>query len=249
MSKRERASSPNAVRVVFFDIGNVLLKFDVTHVISRIAVAVSRHPLRVGRLLWNRELVDGIERGEITTSELYAIFQDELAYEGDFPSFVKLWCDYFTLDTRADRILNRLVRRLPVYLLSNTNRLHYEFIRANYSFARRVKGAVLSYRLGARKPEPAIYRAALKRARVRAGSALFIDDRAENIEGAKREGLHAILYTGAEALERSLVEMNLLRGGPKKRPSARTAGDVRRPLRGRTRSRTRASRNENPARK
>lgn len=237
MSKRERVSSPDAVRAVFFDIGNVLLKFDVTHVVSRIALAVSHHPLRVAKLLWNRGLVDGIERGEVTTSELYAIFQDELAYEGDFPSFVDLWCDYFTLDAGADRILNRLARRLPVYLLSNTNRLHYEFIRANYSFARRVRGAVLSYRLGARKPEPAIYRAALKRARVRAGSALFIDDRAENIAGAEREGFQTILYTGAEALERSLTEMNLWRGGARRRSSTRIAGDVRRPSRGRTRSR------------
>lgn len=238
MSKSRRIADSEAVRAVFFDIGNVLLKFDVTHVVSRIAHAVSHHPLRVARLLWKRGLVDGIERGEITTSELYAIFQDELAYEGNFTSFVDLWCDHFTLDAGADRILSRLARRLPVYLLSNTNRLHYEFIRANYAFARRVRGAVLSYRLGARKPEPAIYQAALKRARVRAARALFIDDRAENIEGAKQEGLRTILYTGAPALEEALARMGLFRGGVKTRPSTRTAGDARHSFPGRTRSRS-----------
>ncbi len=213
MGKPGRVWNSEAVRAVFFDIGGVLLKFDVTHVVSRIALAVSHHPLRVARLLWRRGLFDGIERGEITTSELYAIFQDELAYQGDFPSFVDLWCDHFTLDAGADRILSRLVRRLPVYLLSNTNRLHYEFIRTNYAFARRVRGAVLSYRVGSRKPEPAIYRAALRRARVSAERALFIDDRAENIEGAKRTGMRTILYTDAPSLAEALAGMGLLRSG------------------------------------
>ena len=50
------------------------------------------------------------------------------------------------------------------------------------------------------KPEAAIYRHALAGLGVAAEDALFLDDREENIEGARRVGLHALLFhTPAQA--------------------------------------------------
>jgi putative hydrolase of the HAD superfamily len=97
-----------------------------------------------------------------------------------------------------------------VYLLSNTNHLHYEFIRKNFAFPRFIRGAVLSFRLGLRKPGAGIYKAALRRARVRAPQALFIDDMPENVEGARAVGMRAIRYEGAKKLERELRKLGLL---------------------------------------
>lgn len=44
------------------------------------------------------------------------------------------------------------------------------------------------------KPDPAIYQTTLDQLGVKAESAIFIDDRPRNIEGAQKLGIHAILY-------------------------------------------------------
>ena len=60
------------------------------------------------------------------------------------------------------------------------------------------------------KPDPAIYRLALDRFELTAGEALFVDDRADNIAGARAVGMRAHLFIGAEALRRELIEIGLL---------------------------------------
>ncbi|MBI5242064.1 MAG: HAD family phosphatase [Elusimicrobia bacterium] len=209
-----------AIKAVFFDIGNVLLRFDPAEVKRRIIAAVSRRPLAVFRLMGSMRLAEAVECGRVKPLELYRLFREKLGFQGDFKAFRRLWCDHFTLDRGAQALLKRVSRRRPVYLLSNTNRLHYEFIRRNYAFARYIRGAILSYRLGLRKPGAAIYEAALRRARVRPGEALFIDDMAENVEGARRAGMRALRYGGAKKLEGELRRLGLVRSGLREISSA-----------------------------
>ena len=200
----------SGIRVAFFDIGNVLLRFEVRAVLRTISAAVRRHPLRVGRLLWTGGLVDRIERGQLSSRALFRIFQKELEFEGDFAAFRKLWCDHFALDRGAAGLLQRVCARMPVYLLSNTNRLHFQFIEENYRFPALVAGAALSYRLGLRKPEAGICQAALAMAKAKPQEAVFIDDLAENVRGARRVGMNALRYQGAARLEADLKELGVL---------------------------------------
>lgn len=199
------------IRVVFFDVGNVLLRIDTRLVALRMAWELRRHPLRMMRYLAKTlSTVDGVERGTIGARELYGIFRAELGFEGSFARFRDFWCDHFTLDRAAFALLRRVARTRRVYLLSNTNRLHFEHIRRRYAFTREVHGAVLSYEHGARKPEPAIYDAALRVAGARPEECLFIDDRPENVEAARRRGLRAIRYTRSEDLHEALETLGLL---------------------------------------
>lgn len=198
------------IRAVCFDIGNVILRFNVAEIARKMAWAARGRPLQVGRYLWNSKIGRQVERGNISGRKLYAMFRRDLAFSGDFEKFRTLWCDHFTLDRRAAAIVKRVAARKRVYLVSNTNHLHYQFIRKRYAFPRWVDGAVLSYRLGVCKPDAGIYRAALRRAGVRPEQGLLIDDLPANVEGARRVGMHAILYSGAEALERELKMFGVL---------------------------------------
>lgn len=197
------------VRAAFFDIGNVLLRFDARRILRRFAWAVGRHPVKVARYLWHSDIGERIERGELDGPELHAMFAKELGYRGSYAQFRVLWCDHFTLDRGSHEILKRAARRVPTYLLSNTNALHIDFIRARYAFPGLVRGAILSHELGLRKPDCAIYRAALKLSRTRPEETVFVDDLKPNVEAARALGFVAIRFRGAEDLRRRFRELGL----------------------------------------
>ncbi len=198
-----------AIKAVFFDIGNVLLRFSNKRILRKFAWAVGRHPVKVARHIWKGRIVDRIERGEVTGEEIHSLFASELGYTGDFVKFKTLWCNHFTLDRGSFAILKNLSSRMPTYLLSNTNALHIEHIRERYMFPTLVKGAILSHELRLRKPQPEIYEAALKMSGTAPDETVFIDDLEENCEGARKVGLHAIRYRGAKDLKKRLEALGL----------------------------------------
>jgi FMN phosphatase YigB (HAD superfamily) len=52
------------------------------------------------------------------------------------------------------------------------------------------------------KPEPGIYTHAVEGLKVKPDQALFLDDRSDNVEGARAVGLHAQVYSCAAPLQR-----------------------------------------------
>ena len=71
---------------------------------------------------------------------------------------------------------------------------------------------VSSADIGAMKPGPAAYRAAAQRLGVAPEVCLMVDDRAENVEGARAVGMQGLLYTGPDDLRAALVATGLLPG-------------------------------------
>lgn len=66
--------------------------------------------------------------------------------------------------------------------------------------------AVFSCDIGACKPEPAAYTRALEAVGAGPGGALFVDDRAENVQAAEVAGLTALHYTGPAGLRAFAAE-------------------------------------------
>ena len=63
---------------------------------------------------------------------------------------------------------------------------------------------VFSAEEGVRKPDPRIFYRTLERLGVEAGATMFIDDKADNVEGARRLGIHAIQYENLPQLLNAL---------------------------------------------
>jgi len=69
-------------------------------------------------------------------------------------------------------------------------------IRADHDLPTLFDAVVISCEERLAKPEPEIYRVVLDRLGVPAFAALFVDDRAENIDVARELGLRTMLFTG-----------------------------------------------------
>lgn len=95
-------------------------------------------------------------------------------------------------------------------ILSNLPRVLGEELRRTPGFLDPFDHVTFSYELGIVKPEAGIYRDAIRGLGVTPGDALFLDDRLENISGARDAGLQAELFTTWEHfLQAHLIRYHL----------------------------------------
>lgn len=100
----------------------------------------------------------------------------------------------FWVDEEVRALLAKAQERVPVVLVTNamdTLEAHLDLLGLTY-FADAV---VSSARVGVAKPDPRIYEIAAEQAGVPAERCLFVDDRLENVEGARALGMTGVHYT------------------------------------------------------
>jgi putative hydrolase of the HAD superfamily len=77
-------------------------------------------------------------------------------------------------------------------------------VKEAYPLLRHFDDYVLSYEVGAAKPEAKIYQEAIARAQCDPEECFFTDDMAVNVEAARAHGMDAVQFLSAEQLEREL---------------------------------------------
>jgi putative hydrolase of the HAD superfamily len=116
-------------------------------------------------------------------------------------------------DDVLDVVLAVRDRGHHVALFSNAStRLERDLERLGV--AERFDSIVNSARLGLAKPDPQAFHAAAEQMGVEPASCVFVDDRPDNVEGARRAGMRAEVFAGVEALRALLVEVGLLEFSP-----------------------------------
>lgn len=197
-------------RVVFMDVGNVLVDFDLKRLLRGFLGNSSASSFQVIRFLRGTRLDERYEKGEVSTDEVFALAHERLGFQGDLERFKEAWNDIFQENAEGVALFRELKRRLPVYLLSNTNELHFEYLRKRFAFIREADGEVLSHEVKARKPEKAMYEAALARAGAAPGEAFYIDDIPAYVEAAGRLGIPGAVFKDGPSMRRYLAEAGLL---------------------------------------
>ncbi len=99
---------------------------------------------------------------------------------------------------------------MKVAILSNMGEDLLAHMRKNFGWLDDFHHLTWSCELDMIKPEPAIYRHTIEKLEVKPEEALFLDDKIENVEGARQAGLHAILFRNPESLQDDLKEQRWL---------------------------------------
>jgi putative hydrolase of the HAD superfamily len=202
--------NPNGARAVLLDMGKVLVDFDFANFRRRLPKA-EMTPEELRAAMAAEGLAANYETGLVCDADFHAELCRRIRVQLPWDDFVTAWNSVFLPEPLVpDEILARLARRASLWIVSNTNRLHFEFIAQRYSFLRHFHGSILSHQVGAAKPEPAIYRKALERAGVQAHQAVFVDDQPGNVEAARALGIDAFPFAGVEQFTRELADRNLL---------------------------------------
>ena len=199
------------IKVIFFDIGGVLLHIHPDKMISRISDITGINNEKV-RASFPEKGHDIYEKGKMTNDEWYQTFKSALLNNSSLTEekFWAAWAMILGEESKVIDILIELKKYYKIWLLSNTNPKHIQDELDNkYIFPKLVDGAIYSYDVGLRKPNKSIYIRACELANVNPAESVFIDDLIENIDGAKKIGINGIHFTGIEALSESLKELGV----------------------------------------
>jgi putative hydrolase of the HAD superfamily len=201
------------IKVFLFDLGNVLVDFDFTPAVSRISHFCDKKPDEILKFFFSSELVPVFEKGGISSREFYKQVKDKLALKLEYESFVHIWNEvfYFSKKNRAVyHLANCLRKKYRLGLLSNTNILHYGYIKNNYPVLNIFERIFLSFEIGALKPDKAIYQKAIKELGVLPENIFYTDDRADLVESASALGIKSFVFTGPGKLIKDLSSLDIL---------------------------------------
>ena len=192
------------IKAIIFDLGNVLLNYDLRKAADRFSRDCGVSVFR----LWFHFLTSSSEKdymcGKISSTEFFRRAKKSLGLKIGFGRFRNYWNDIFTENPGMESVLIELKRRYPLYLLSNTNAMHYEYLKKKFPILRHFRLRFASHEVGCRKPDEAIFRKVLKRIRLAPSEVVFIDDMRAFVAGAKKIGIHAIRFRNKDQMIRDL---------------------------------------------
>lgn len=200
------------IKSVIFDLGNVLALHDAR-------IAARRYAKLTGRTfqeIWDTILTSKTEkaytRGEITSYQFFQ-YAKSLAVPGSKMTYVQfrdIWNEIFTENEGMEAVLKTLKKHYPLYLISNTNSMHYCYLLKKYwHLLKHFRRRFPSHEVGARKPDPEIYRRVLRAVKLEPEHTVFVDDHPGFIEGARSVGMHGILFKKPAQLLRDLKKLGV----------------------------------------
>lgn len=199
------------IRTVIFDLGRVLLWFDNDIFLKKLAREIGKSFEDVKSMAHGKlGLIRLFDGGGLTREEFHKKVSDVVGGDVGFKTFYELYNDIFWLNGPVLEIVRKLKRAgYTLILLSNTDPERFGFIRKRFPEIFLFDDYVLSYELKLLKPDPAIYAEAVRRAASKPEQCVFIDDRKDNVAGAKATGLEALHYLPETRLEEELRSLGL----------------------------------------
>ena len=197
------------IKAILFDMGNVLIFFDAKRSSKAFSEAVGVPEDKIWQTFFISELERSYTRGEISSEEFYRRVAEHFPKKIDFATFAKLWNDIFTENREMNELLRKLKKHYPLYLISNTNDLHFEYVMTQFPILKHFTKCFPSHIVGHRKPDKAMFEHVLEEIKLRPNETVFIDDVPEFVGSAKQLGIHGIQFTSHQALETELQRLDI----------------------------------------
>ena len=190
--------------VIVFDLGNTLIRFDHNISARKIANLFHLDVKKIYDAFFDSEVTRPFETGHISPREFYSRASRFLGVKLPYKDFVAIWNDIFWEDEKACELARQLKKSYRLFLLSNINRLHYEHIQKKFDIIKIFDDVILSFMVGAIKPDKVIFEDVVSRAGGDRTKILYIDDREDLVKEARSLGIDSIKFEGASKLKDAL---------------------------------------------
>lgn len=189
----------SGIKNIIFDFGGVIIDIDFNLTYAEFKNKGIENIELVVEKAYKNGLFAQFEKGIISPD----IFRDELdkisGKSLPVNEFNEAW-NALLLDIPVERIqlLEKLKKNYNIFLLSNTNIIHYQnYINRLYpfgykSFNELFHYAYFSHEISMIKPDVEIYNYVLNQQKLKASETLFVDDLEINCKGAERVGVKSL---------------------------------------------------------
>ena len=187
-------------RAILMDLGRVLIDFDFSAGYGALEKRCPYAAREIRRRIAATDLPARFETGLVEPLDFYQELRALLALEVDYEGFCAIWNSIFSEVLLPESLVEGLARHYRLVAVSNTNRIHLEMVRRKYSVLGHFHDMALSFEVKCMKPEPAIFREAVRMAGCRADECFYTDDIAANTDAARKLGIDAVTFVSAAQL-------------------------------------------------
>ncbi len=150
-------------------------------------------------------------RGEVSWLEVLPGLLEEWGIGDSYDAVVRTWLTIEPVPQARELVTLLRHRGVPGYLASNQDRHRAAHMHAELGYPALLDGELYSCDLGAAKPEPGYFTAALDRLGLAPEQALLVDDNPANVDAARDLGLAAETWSYRE--DASVLREHLRRHG------------------------------------
>jgi len=192
---------PSSIRAIIFDIGRVLVQIDPRRASEGLAPGGSMSPSELWTAIEKDPRWPDWQEGRVSPRDWYLHLERRFALDLTFEQFTEIWNRVLDpTPIHDDACFKTLSKSYRLALLSNTDPIHVRHLEATYSFFSFFPIRIYSCAVGASKPNPILYREALRALKVKAQEAVYIDDIPAYVDAAERLGILGIQFRSASQL-------------------------------------------------
>ena len=203
-------------KLFVFDLGNVILPFEHRQIGAKLCEKSDRKGAlsseEVFDFMFNRGagLINEYETGQMSSLEFFGELRDKFALTITFEEFKDIWNPIFWENPRVIEAIEYLkAKGYPLFLLSDTNELHFAHIIDQYPIVHAFDEWILSFEVGAKKPEKRIYDVIFEKMDVDGSDVFYVDDLERNVEAARSLGIEGLVFRDAEDLWQALKDKGI----------------------------------------
>ena len=193
-------------KAIIFDLGKVIFDLSFEQTFEHWA-KTSKKPIKDIRARYMfDETYENFERGDISEEQFRSETKEKLGLTMSDVQFDEGWNNlYKPVYEGIETYLKELKTKFKIVALTNTNVIHHRVWSEKYESTLSLFEEVFcSHLLKCRKPEKEAYQHVLNRINSSSNEVIFLDDNLDNIEGAKKIGIKAILVENQEKMRHDL---------------------------------------------
>jgi putative hydrolase of the HAD superfamily len=203
-----RKSESKKMRAIIFDIGRVLVRLDVAGAMGGLAGMISLTPQETWAAIEHDPRWRDWQEGRMSPRDWQLHICRRLGVNLTFEQFSEIWNRVLDPTPLLDgTFLESLSKRYCLAVLSNTDPIHVAELEKRFDFFRFFKHRIYSCVVGASKPSPLIFRAALQACKTSADNSIYIDDIPAYVEAARQLGMTGLVFQSPDQLIADLEQL------------------------------------------
>ena len=196
------------IKNIIFDLGGVLLNINPILSLMEFGKISGIDTKELESKLLNENVFQKLETGSLNPQQFRQALCRIMNFTMGDDEIDRAW-NMLLLDFPVNRValLKEIQKNYRVFLLSNTNILHYWHYTNCFHEQYEIQMSdlfekmFLSYEIGLHKPDPAIYKFVLDHANIHNAETVFIDDSLQNILAAQQMGIGGIHIQNSDVVD------------------------------------------------